>query len=176
MRGMCSSIVQYDPGSQYAVGIGNVDFGQQRPRAGLQRVRDPRHLAGECATRDFGHAHDRIDPRAQSERLILRHVDLGADHVALHDGEHERAAHRIGLHEAADVDVALGDDAVERGDDALIGLLLVEHLELGLLRRHVGLRNADRGLPRLEGLDVDGALLGVTQPLSTSGLSRPQVT
>ena len=32
---------------------------------------------------------------------------------------------RAGLHEAADVDVALGDDAVERRDHALIGLLLV---------------------------------------------------
>ncbi len=98
-------------------------------------------------------------PGRQSERLVLRHIDLGADHVALHDGEHERAAGRIGLHQRADVDIALGDDAVERGDDALIGLLLPEHLEQRLLRRHIGLRNVDRGLPRLQGESIGVTLL-----------------
>ena len=95
------------PGRQRAVGIRNVDLGQQRSRAGLQRVGDPRHLAGEGAVGDLGNAHDCLDPGSQPERLVLRHIDLGADHVALHDGEHERAARRIGLHEAAHVDVAL---------------------------------------------------------------------
>ena len=69
-----------------------------------------------------GNAHHGVDPGSQPEDLILRHIDLGSNDIALHDGEHERAAGRIGLHEATDVDVALGDDAVERSDDALIML------------------------------------------------------
>ena len=68
----------------------------------------------------------------------------------------KRAAGGVGLHQAADIDVALGDDAVERRDDALIGLLLAEHLQLRLLRRDVGLRDADRGFAaRLQRLHVD---------------------
>ena len=116
-------------------------------------------LPGNVRSGNLRDAHDGIDPGRQSERLVLRHVDLRPDHVALHDGEHERAACRIGLHQAADVDVALGDDAVERGDDALVGLLLIEHLEQGLLRRHVALRNADRGLSRPQGQSVGISLL-----------------
>src|SRR5207245_1570211 len=73
--------------------------------------------------------------------------------------EHERAADRIGLHQAAHVDVALGNDAVERGDDALVSLLLIEHEELRLLRLYVRLRDGERCLLRLEGLYVDGPLL-----------------
>jgi hypothetical protein len=42
------------------------------------------------------------------------------------------------LDQAADIDVALGDDTVERGDDPLIDLLLPEHLDLGLLRLNGG--------------------------------------
>ena len=86
---------------------------------------DPRHLAGKRPIRNLGDAHHGGHSRPQPERRILRHIYLDADHGALHDGEHEGAARRIGLHQAADVDVALGDDALERGDDALIGLLLV---------------------------------------------------
>ena len=41
----------------------------------------------------------------------------------------------------------------------LIELLLVQHLQLRLLRHHIGLRDRDRGLLRLQGLDVDRALL-----------------
>lgn len=35
----------------------------------------------------------------------------------LHDIEHQGAACRVALHEAANIDVALGDDAVEGRDD-----------------------------------------------------------
>ena len=52
------------PGRQRAVGIGDVDLGQQRARAGLQRIGDARHLAGKRPVRDFGHAHDGLDARA----------------------------------------------------------------------------------------------------------------
>jgi hypothetical protein len=47
----------------------------------------------------------------------------------------------------------------QRGGDSLIGLLLIKHLELGLLRRHIGLGNAECGLSRLQGKPVDIALL-----------------
>jgi hypothetical protein len=68
-----------------------------------------RHLARKGAIRDFGHVHG-FDARLQSERLVLRHEHLGSDHVALHDREHERAAGRVGLHQAADIHIALGND------------------------------------------------------------------
>ena len=84
-------------------------------------------------------------PGLQAERLVLRHEDLGADHAVLVDGEHEGAAGRIGLHQAADIDVALGDDAVERRHDALIDLLLVQDVELRFLGHDVGPRHPDRG-------------------------------
>ena len=52
-----------DAGRQRTVGIRNIDLGQERARAALQRVGDPGHLARELAIRDFGHAHDRINAR-----------------------------------------------------------------------------------------------------------------
>ena len=92
-----------------------------------------------------GTCSDGLDAGRQAESLVLRHENLCADHVSLHDGEHERAAGRIGLHQAADVDVALRDDAVERRDDSLIDLLLVSTRNCCLLRVHIGLRDADGG-------------------------------
>ena len=83
--------------------------------------------------------HHRIYARLQSEGFVLRHVHLGTNDVALHEGEHESACGRVGLHQAADIDIALGDDAVEWRHDALIYLLLMQHLQLGLLGRDVGL-------------------------------------
>ena len=136
------------PGASSAVGVGNVDLGQQGAGARLQRVGDARHLAGKAAIRaSRARAPPRRCPGCRPNACVLRHEDLGADHVALHDGEHEGAGGRIGLHQAADVDVALGDDAVERRDDALIGLLLVQHVELRLLGDDVGLRDARPRLP-----------------------------
>ena len=84
---------------------------------------------------------------------------------------------RVGLHQAADVDVALRDDAVERRHDLLIDLLLVEHAELRLAAPlTLACGDADRRLLRLEGLTSMVPCCWVTQPLSTSGLSRSQVT
>ena len=48
-------------------------------------------------------------PGRDAEGLVLRHVKLDADHVALHQREHEGAAGRVGLHQAADIDIALRD-------------------------------------------------------------------
>jgi hypothetical protein len=53
---------------------------------------------------------------------------LDAHDIAVRYREHKGAARRIGLDQAADIDVALGDDTVERGDDPLISLLLLERL------------------------------------------------
>ena len=77
----------------------------------------------------------------------------------MHQGEQERAARGICLDQAADVDVALGDDAVERRDHALIGFLLVQDPQLRLLCRDIRLRDGDRGLARLETQAIGIALL-----------------
>ena len=96
--------------------------------------------------------------------------------VALQDGEHEGAVDRVGLDQAADVDVALGDDAVERRHHALVGLLLLQHLQLRLLGHDIGLGDAHRGVVGPQGLHVDRTLLLGIQPSLTSGSSRRQVT
>ena len=146
-------------------------------RAGLQRVGDPRHRAGKAAIGHLGNVHDGLDAGLQAEGLVLRHEDLGADHVVLVEGEHEGAAGRIGLHQAADVDVALGDDAVERRHDALIDLLLVQDLELRLLGDDVGCAPRRPWLPAAR--SVCSSMVPCcsgSQPCSTTGLSRSQVT
>ena len=47
----------------------------------------------------------------------------------------------IGLDQAADIDVPLRHNAVERGDHLLISLLLAQHQQLGLLRLDGGVTN-----------------------------------
>jgi hypothetical protein len=102
---------------------------------------------------------DGVDAGGDPQGQILGDEYLRANDVALHDAEQERSARGVGLHQAADVDVALGDDAVEWRDHTLIGLLLAQDLQLPLLRRDVGLRYPKGGLLRLERLDVVDALL-----------------
>ena len=147
------------PRLQRTLGVRNIDFGQQRSCAGLQRSGDPGDLAGKTATGDFGDPYGSVYPGGQSKCGVLRHINPNAHHVALHDGEHESAACRIPLDEAADVDIPFGNHAIERRDDRRIIPLLTEHLELILLRRHIGLRDANGGLARLDRIDVDRALL-----------------
>ena len=107
--------------------------------SGLQRVGDARHLAGKAAIRASpARAPPPRRPGATPNGLVLRHVDLRADHVGLHHREHEGAAGGVGLHQAADVDIALGDDAVERRDarsDSPSAWL--QHPDLRLLRRDI---------------------------------------
>jgi hypothetical protein len=80
--------------------------------------------------------------------LVLWHVGLDADHVAVHHREHRNAAGGVGLHQATIIDIALGDDAIERRHHALIRLELQQYLKLGLLGTDVCLRDSDRGLLR----------------------------
>jgi hypothetical protein len=61
------------------------------------------------------------------------HEELDPQHAALAQREHEGAARRVGLDQGADVDVPSGHDAIERGDDLLIGLLLAQNEQLRLL-------------------------------------------
>src|SRR5882672_7182548 len=119
-----------DPGTERAVRIGNVDLGQQRPAAGLQRARYTRDLAGKGSIRNLGDPDHRVDAGPKSEGLILGHEHLGADHVRVHQCEHEG---RSGLHQTAVVDGALRDHAVEWRHDALVSLFLFQYSNLGLL-------------------------------------------
>src|SRR5260221_279072 len=84
-----------------------------RRGARLSRVRTPRHRAGEVAARDFRHVYYCIDPGADPEGRVLRHEELNPHDIALRHGEHRGAARRVGRHQAADINVPLGDDAVE---------------------------------------------------------------
>src|SRR5467141_3595203 len=135
-----------DPGTERAVRIGDVDLGQQRPAAGLQRARYTRDLAGKGSIWNLGDTDHGIDAGPNPEGLVLRDEHLGADHVRVHQREHEGRPRR---HQAAVVDVALCDHAVEWRHDALVGLLLLEDSNLRLLGGAIRLSYADRCLLRL---------------------------
>ncbi len=62
------------------------------PSMGIVRFGDARHRAGKFAARHLGHAHHRSDSFADAEGFRLRHIELNADHIALHQGEQEGAA------------------------------------------------------------------------------------
>src|SRR4029077_8703867 len=127
--------------------------------ARLQRVGDARHGSGELAARHLRYAHYGLYAGSDAEGFILRHVKLDADRVAVHQGKQERAARRVRLYQTADIDVALGDDAVKRGDHALVGLLLVQHAQLRVLRGDIRLSDRDSSGPRLESQAIGVALL-----------------
>ncbi len=90
--------------------------------------------------------------------------------------EHEGAAGRVCRHQGADIDIALGNNAIERRGDALIGLLLLQHQQLRFLRDDVGMSDRNGGDPRFQRQPVGIACCWVTQPCWTSLASRSQVT
>jgi hypothetical protein len=126
-----------DPGLQGAVRIGNVDLGQQGPRSRQQGVGDPRHLAVEGEVWHRGYANDGLDPGLDAKRVVLRRIDPDPDHIALGQRKHRGAAARVGRDQAADIDVALRDHAVEWSNHLLIDLLLVVKAQLCLRRRGI---------------------------------------
>ena len=62
-----------------AVGTRYVDFGQRRPRAGLECIGNPSDRAGEHAIRQFRHAHNSLDAGRHVERRVLRDVRTDAN-------------------------------------------------------------------------------------------------
>jgi len=90
-----------DAGWQRVIRVGNIDLGQERAGAALRRVGDPSDLAEKLAIWDFRYANDRINAWRHAKGGILRHVDKDADHVPLHDLEHERASVGVALHQSA---------------------------------------------------------------------------
>jgi hypothetical protein len=120
--------------AQLSVGVGYVDLGHQGSGGRIEGVGDPRDLARKAVVGNLRHPDHGVDTGLHSDRCVLRHVEPDPHDVALGQGEHEGAARCIGLDQAADIDVASGHDAGERGDDPLISLLLAQHQQLGLLR------------------------------------------
>src|SRR6202022_3226947 len=100
-------------------------------------------------TRYLGHAHNRLHSWGNAEGFVLRHVNLDADHVAVHQGEQEGTAGCVCLYQAAHIDVALRDDAIERSEYPLVGFLLIQHSHLRLLRFDVSAGTPARGSPTL---------------------------
>ena len=135
-----------DPWLQSAIRIGYVDLGQQSPRSQLERICDPRYFAGEREVRHRRHANDRLDAGLDAKSGILRHIKPNPDHVAVGHRKHRGAAGRVRRDQAADVDVALRDQAVERSDNLLIDLLLIEIFQLRLHCRGIVLRGRRRVL------------------------------
>ena len=145
---------------------------RERARAALLRVGDPGHLAGKLATGELGHAHDSVDARRHAEGRVLRHVDPDADHVLLHDLEHEGAAGGVALHQAPNIDVALGDDAIERARPRR-SAVLTKLFEQVLLGGDVLLR-APTAASQLSRSGVERALLLGRPALFDQGLSGPR--
>src|SRR5712664_3988005 len=78
-----------DAGTERAVRIGDVDLGQQRPAAELQRARYARDLAGKGSIWNLGDTDHRVDAGPNPKRLVLGDEHLGADYVRVHQREHE---------------------------------------------------------------------------------------
>jgi hypothetical protein len=74
-------------------------------------------------------AYDRVDSWRDAEGRVLWHADPDADHVLLHDREHEGATVGVALDHVADVDVALSNNAIERRDDRCIVPVLCQSLQ-----------------------------------------------
>jgi len=109
----------------------------------VSSVRDPAAGPGRSASpclespvRHFRNVHDGLDAVAEPNASSCGTNTWFGSH-RLHDREHEGAAGRVRLHQAADVDIALGDDARERRHHALVVLLLLQDLQLRLLRRQL---------------------------------------
>ena len=114
-------------------------------------------MEGELGHRRY--PNDSIDTRLYPKGGVLRHIDPDADHVAVYHGEHRAAAGRVARDQAADIDVSLRHDAIERGDHLLIDFLLVCILQLGLHRCGVVLRRLRRMLLSLKSISIGVALL-----------------
>ena len=175
LRGIFKSTRQYAPGVSAPSGFGtSISVNSVREpgaNASAMRVTVPaKAWPGISGTRTFA-----AITRFQTECRVLRDVELNADDVGVHDGEHEGAAGRVRLHQAADIDVALGDDAVERRHHALIVLLLVQHLQLRLLLLDVRLRDRHRRLLRSQGQAIGVALLRGDPSLLDQRLVAPPV-
>jgi hypothetical protein len=80
-------------------------------------------MKGEVRHRRY--ANDSLDAGLDAKGIVLRHINPNTDHVAVGHRKHCGAAGRVGRDQAADIDVALRDHAIERGDNLLIDLLLV---------------------------------------------------
>ena len=121
-----------------------------------------------------GHAHDGANAGRHAKSRILRHVRINADDALLHDLERETAARGIALHEAADIDVSLGNDAVEWCHDRGVVPVLMQLLDQVRVRRDVVLRSGDRGILGVEVLEIDSALLaGYPALLDQRGVAAP---
>src|ERR1700751_4947332 len=90
--------------------------------ASLIRVTLPENSrSGSSGTRTIAST-----PGATPSR-ILRNIDPHADHILLHDLEHECPRVCIALDQRADIDIALGDDAIEGCHDRGIVAVLMQH-------------------------------------------------
>src|ERR1700723_1115246 len=62
-------------GRERTAGIGNIDFGQERAGAALQRLGYPGYLAAKLAIGNLGNAHNGFNARRHAKCRILGHVD-----------------------------------------------------------------------------------------------------
>src|SRR5205814_6392521 len=99
-------------------------------------------MKGEVGHRRY--TKDSVDPGLDAKGSVLRHIDPDPDHVAALQRKHRGAARRVGCDQAASIDVALRDHAVEGSDDLLVNLLLIDRLQLLLHRRSIVLSRRRR--------------------------------
>ena len=137
-------------GRQQTVGIGKDRLDRQGAGGLRDRVRRGLELALEALLVVLGQLE-----RDRHALLHVRRVDLRHSHVDAHLLGRGDLEQRLGAgvgrrDQRADVDVALRDRAVERGDDLLEALHRLHPVEVGLRRRDLG----------LAGTGVAGLLVG----------------
>jgi len=134
--------VQYTPAVSVPIGIRDVDFGEQRTRARLQCVgRFAPPCPGNVRSGIFRNAHDGIKPRGPTRMRSPAGQTPGARITLLCMMVNMNVpVCRIGVHQVSHVDIALGDDAfrmgLRRADRPFAD---IKHVQLRLLRRHIGL-------------------------------------
>ena len=144
-------------GQQRAVGVRDLDFYQHGAAGGIERIRGARDGAREVAPGQVRDAQARRLTGPYGTGIGLRDVDVSAQRAGLRDTEEKRAA---GIDQRADIDVAQGDDSVERGLHHAVGLHLIQARHVGFRGGHVAALDCDGFFERLHAGEL-GLVLGL---------------
>src|SRR6267143_251234 len=165
------------PGQQLAAGIVDVDLDEQRAGGEVDRVGVPHERALEGPPGELIEGEGRGGSGTGRAR-----VDLGDghEHAERVDGRHveelsARRRRRSRVDQDADVHIARRDDPVERREDLLKSLELLEPADVRDIRIHGGLHRAERAHRHVRLLLGDRVALEERLPAVGGDLSLPQI-
>ncbi len=125
-------------GQQFAVLVGNVDFGQQGSSRGIDGVSRSRHGASKLLAGKFLQGYDRLHPdlewpaRKPAEPTRRRAKDRCARCRTVPGGPSIPTTGVAGIDQRAGIDVAPSDHPIERSVDVLEPFQLLQALDVGI--------------------------------------------